>query len=171
MTVTVVGVPANGYRAVSGSGGQVLIDPLAQRATRHRAAVACDLLAAAELDQGRDRPDTVALRQLRLRVGIDLAQPHARLQLGGGGFDALGTLRKAMGVDVLRVASEEGGAGPSLETGKYVTENVYVGVRQGTDTSQTALSVEIDVFENVAVETEVSPNGGNKLGAKYKIDY
>jgi translocation and assembly module TamB len=69
------------------------------------------------------------------------------------------------------VASDESGTGPSLETGKYITENVYVGVRQGTDTAQTALSVEIDVFKNVAVETEMRPNGGNKLGAKYKIDY
>jgi autotransporter translocation and assembly factor TamB len=101
---------------------------------------------------------------------IQLAQAASSLS-GGGGFDALGTLRKAMGVDVLRVASDEGATGPSLETGKYVTENVYVGVRQGTDTTQTALSVEVDVLKNVAVESEVRPNGGNKLGAKYKIDY
>jgi autotransporter translocation and assembly factor TamB len=101
---------------------------------------------------------------------IQLAQAASSLS-GGGGFDALGTLRKAMGVDVLRVASDESGTGPSLETGKYITENVYVGVRQGADTTETALTVEVDVFKNVAVESEMRPNGGNKLGAKYKIDY
>ena len=78
----------------------------------------------------------------------------------------MGSLVRADHSDVPRLAADEGGSGPSLETGKYVTENVYVGVRQGVDTTQTALTVEVDVLKNVAVETEMRPNG-----AKYKIDY
>jgi translocation and assembly module TamB len=97
---------------------------------------------------------------------------NALSTLRGGGSNFMAKLRRTLGVDVLRVGSGSGGeTAPSLEAGKYVTDRIYVGVKQGADPGSSAVSVEVDVFNNVSVGSEIRQDGGNRVGLKYKWDY
>jgi translocation and assembly module TamB len=100
---------------------------------------------------------------------VQLASALAELT-GRGGAPLLDTLRRAIGVDTLRVAGE-GADGPKLEAGKYLSEQVYVGVQQGTAGGSSGARIELKVLPNVSVETEVEATGGANIGAKFKWDY
>lgn len=101
---------------------------------------------------------------------LQLAATAASLAGDGGGFDPVGDLRRAAGIDTLRI--DAGGEdGPTVEAGKYLTEDVYVGVRQGAGAGQGAVTVEVDIFDNVTLESEAADDGSQKVGARLKWDY
>ncbi|NIA71402.1 hypothetical protein HBA54_22665 [Pelagibius litoralis] len=87
----------------------------------------------------------------------------------GGGTDILGFARRTLGVDVLRV--ETAGGGPALEAGKYLTDGVYVGVKQGASSQSSAAGVEVELTPNITVESEVTGSGASKSGVRFKWDY
>ena len=78
---------------------------------------------------------------LTIGQAFQLAQLSGQLgslgQLGGGGGGILGFARNMTGLDVLRVEapSDLKGTGASVTAGKYITDKVYVGVKQGADVS------------------------------------
>ncbi|HEY9549413.1 MAG TPA: translocation/assembly module TamB domain-containing protein, partial [Kiloniellaceae bacterium] len=88
----------------------------------------------------------------------------------GGGADILGFARRTLGVDVLRIETAEGDA-PALEAGKYLTDQVYVGIKQGADSQSTAAGVEVELTPNVTVESEITGKGANKSGIRFQWDY
>lgn len=59
---------------------------------------------------------------------LQLAAAVASLASGGGGFDPVAEVRKALGIDTLRVDVGDDGA-PAVEAGKHITKEIYVGVR------------------------------------------
>src|SRR3546814_10753554 len=73
----------------------------------------------------------------------------------GGGADVLGFARRTLGVDVLRVETAEDNS-PALEVGKYLTDEVYVGVKQGADPQSTAAGVEVELTPNITLESEMT---------------
>ncbi len=89
---------------------------------------------------------------------------------GGGGFDPIRSIRQATGIDALRVDTS-GDAGPTVEAGKYVTDDVYIGVKQGATAGQGSVVVEVELFDNVTVESESKQDGSQKVGARLKWDY
>lgn len=119
----------------------------------------------------------------------------AAAQLIGGGPSALDVLSKTrdmLGLQVLRLGSADdhnlehtaprdasqqgavadtGAQAPTLEAGKYVLDNVYVGVEQGTDPGAgTTVRVNIDLFPHVSVEGRTS-NESSGMGINWKLDY
>ena len=102
---------------------------------------------------------------------IQLAQATAELAGVGGGTDLLDKIRKETGLDRLSVDAGDGTAGPSLGAGRYVSEGVYVGVKQGTAGSSSAATVEVEVTPNVKVEGEVGANSTGKAGIYWEWDY
>lgn len=107
---------------------------------------------------------------------VQLAQALQTLSGGGGGLDIMAKLRGALGVDVLRVDSGTSSGtgsktGPSLEAGKYITDKVYVGVKQGASQGTSAVTIDVDVLQNMSVGSEVRQDGSNRVGVKYKWDY
>lgn len=88
---------------------------------------------------------------------------------GGGGFDPIAEIRRAVGIDALRVDSGEDG--PSVEAGKYLTDDVYVGVRQGAGGNAGAVVVEVEVFDSVTIESESKQDGSQEVGARLRWDY
>jgi translocation and assembly module TamB len=88
----------------------------------------------------------------------------------GGGADILGFARRTLGVDVLRIETAEGEA-PALEAGKYLTDEVYVGVKQGAGAQSTAAGVEVELTPNITIESEVTGKGANKSGVRFQWDY
>ena len=67
--------------------------------------------------------------------------------------------------------ADTGAQAPTLEAGKYVLDNVYVGVEQGTDPGAgTTVRVNIDLFPHVSVEGRTS-NESSGMGINWKLDY
>ncbi len=113
-----------------------------------------------------------------------------------GGQDLFDTAKDAVGVDVLRFTSisdqEKGttrrpldpGAAPTagsaaqeqeegipaLEMGKYVMDNVYVGVEQGMNGDMGGVRVEIELTPRFSLEATTSPQG-SAIGGNWKKDY
>ncbi len=108
--------------------------------------------------------------QISALEAAQLAQAVARLSGAGGGTDFMDTIRRALGVDVLRVESDEG-SGPAVTAGRYINKDVYVGVSQGTGAKSSQARVEVEVVPNVTLETEVGPTTGGEIGARWKFDY
>ncbi|MEX2454114.1 MAG: translocation/assembly module TamB domain-containing protein, partial [Rhodospirillaceae bacterium] len=101
---------------------------------------------------------------------VQLAAAVGQLSGQAGGVGVLDRMRNALGVDVIEVgAGEEGGA--NLRAGRYINENTFVGVTQGTTPGSTGVIVEIEVLPNITIDTEVDPRGTNKTGVKWKYDY
>ena len=78
--------------------------------------------------------------------------------------------RRTLGVDVLRIETAEGDT-PALEAGKYLTDQVYVGVKQGTTAQSSSAGVEIELTPNVTLESEITGQGANKSGVRFQWDY
>lgn len=100
------------------------------------------------------------------QLGIAVAQ----LTTGGGGAGLLDRLRGLVGADVLRVGSTEAGD-PSVTAGKYIGQDVFVGVEQGTTTESSSAKVEVDLTDNIAVESRVGATGSSEVGIQFKWDY
>ncbi len=99
---------------------------------------------------------------------LQLAEVVSKISGGGGGLDVLGSLRKFLNVDVLRV--EGGKKGPQVEVGKYLTEGVYVGTKRGLTSGSTGVEVEIELTPHIKMTTE-STNIDTKTGIQFKWDY
>ncbi|RDD61811.1 translocation/assembly module TamB domain-containing protein [Ferruginivarius sediminum] len=100
------------------------------------------------------------------QLGLAVAQ----LTTGGGGAGILDRIRGLVGVDVLSVGSTEAGD-PSVTAGKYIGGDVFVGVEQGASTESSSAKVEVDLTDNIAVESRVGATGSSEVGIQFKWDY
>ncbi len=98
-----------------------------------------------------------------------LAVAAAELTGGGGGTDLLGNLRKATGLDELDVVTDKEG-GAAVQAGRYVSENVYLGVTAGSN-GQSNVSVNLDLTDNLKARGEAGPSSGSKVGVFYEREY
>lgn len=99
---------------------------------------------------------------------LQLAGAAAELSGKGGGLDVVGSFRRSLGADVLRV--EGGEAGPNVEVGKYLAEGVYVGTKRGPTPGSSGVEVEIELTPYLKVTSE-SNEVDNKAGVQFKWDY
>lgn len=96
----------------------------------------------------------------------------AAAELASGEPGVLDKLRTATGLDLLRLggAEDPGGIG-AVEAGKYVGEDVYVGVEQGASATSTAAVVEVDITDNVKLRSTTSAEGSNRVGVRWEWEY
>jgi translocation and assembly module TamB len=87
-----------------------------------------------------------------------------------GGTGILDRTRAALGVDVLRVDTDEDG-NARVGAGSYVAEGIYVGVEQGTGADSSAVEVEIDVTDSITVTTQAGADASARLGVEWHWDY
>lgn len=116
-----------------------------------------------------------------------IAQAVAELGGVGAGFDPLGTVRKTLGLDRLAVGSmtgaQPGQTQTTVEAGKYVMRNVYVGTKQSFS-GGTQVQVQVDLTRSLKAQGTLSTmnsptvtNGnaaqdnGSSLGLSYQIEY
>ena len=100
-----------------------------------------------------------------------LANTAAELSGGGiGGFGILSGVQNSLGLDVLRVDQGSSG-GATVSAGKYLREGVYVGVEQGALASDSGVTVEIDITDNISVQTKVGNDASSDVGVNWKWDY
>lgn len=117
--------------------------------------------------------------------------------IGSGGLSPLVSMRKSFGLDVLRIGgtADDGGGrrdsgqsgaddmlgpssgssdddanAPTLEAGKYITDNIYIGVEQGITQDSSAVRIEVELFPRVTLEGRTSTES-SRVGIGWKRDY
>ena len=113
---------------------------------------------------GRSPTQLTALETARLAAAL------AQLS-GGGGFDLLGGIETALGLDTFDVGSGAGG-GVEVTSGKYLTDNVYLEVRSGA-AGAPGLAIEWEPIENIEVEaaTNTGEDQGQELSIQWTRDF
>ncbi len=126
---------------------------------------------------------------------LQLALATASLTSGSSATGILSSTKDALGVDVLRIGSgsNQGAkdqstqanpfAGPdfsegnndssssaTLEAGKYVLDNVYVGVEQGMGENSSSAVIHIEVTKNIDIVGKTSGDG-SEIGINWVWDY
>ena len=112
--------------------------------------------------------------ELTAAEGVQLAAALAELAnpgRGAGGF--LGSMRRGLGVDVLRFDTATDGetTTPAISVGKYLTDNIYIGVTQGTAADTGSVGVEVDLTPNISVESDLKESGDSNIGIRFHWDY
>ncbi|MDY0884191.1 translocation/assembly module TamB domain-containing protein [Dongia soli] len=108
---------------------------------------------------------------------LQLAQAMAQLAGIESGPGILDRVRRATGLDRLSVDAGDTGSsssnrtGPSLTAGRYVSEGVFVGLKQGTQAGTSAATVEIEITPNIKLETDVGADTGSRAGINMQWDY
>jgi translocation and assembly module TamB len=117
-------------------------------------------------------PQDEVLAHLIFNKGIaDLSPVQiARLASVVTGGSLLNRLRESTGLDDLDIVTDETG-GAALAAGRYISDNVYLGVQQGTGTGSTRVTVDLDVTKEVKVRGAVSPDGDSSLGVFFEHEY
>jgi translocation and assembly module TamB len=109
--------------------------------------------------------------RLTASQAIAVARAAASLASGGGGITDYA--RQTLGVDVLTFlpGDTEGDLG-QVEAGKYLGDDVFVGVRQGASPGSTSAVVEWEITPNLSLESEVGAGTGeSNLGLNWSWDY
>lgn len=102
---------------------------------------------------------------------LQLAQATRTLAgLDGGGPGIVGSIRDALGLDRLEVGADAD-SNVSVSTGKYVTDDVYVGVVQGAKPEDREVVTEITLTPSISGKTAVDSIGNQSVGVEWKHDY
>jgi translocation and assembly module TamB len=113
-----------------------------------------------------------SIKDLSPLEAVQLAGALNQLSSARGGLNVLGSVKRATGIDRLRVlaADRSKGKGTALSGGKYLTDRVYVEV--STDgRGYTATTIEIDITRTLSVLSEIATLGGTNVGVKWSKDY
>ncbi|USG62633.1 translocation/assembly module TamB domain-containing protein [Sneathiella marina] len=103
---------------------------------------------------------------------VQLAEAMATLSGSfGSGGGITGFVRNTLGVDVLTARTNADTGAAEVSVGKYVNENVYVGVDQGAEAGSTRAKVQIDLTPNLSLETEMGQTSDSRVGIFWKWDY
>lgn len=93
-------------------------------------------------------------------------------KIGGlsSGPGTLDKMKSALGIDVLDVTTDEKGK-TQATAGSYVSDDTYVGVRQGTDFGKTRIIIDHNLTKHLKARGEVGTAGDSKLGVGFEFDY
>ncbi len=86
---------------------------------------------------------------------------------GGANTDIVSGLRGATGLDDLDVVSDADG-NASVRAGKYIADNIYLGVEAGQNTKAT---INLDITDDLKARGAVGSDGGSEIGLFYERDY
>lgn len=113
-------------------------------------------------DRGIDKLSALQLAQLAAEI--------AKLTGKAGGPGIVDRIRQGIGVDRLEATTDEQGKS-AVSAGKYVSDNVYLGVKQGTGRDSTRVTIDLDVTDGVKARGEVGSDGSSKAGIFFERDY
>jgi len=89
---------------------------------------------------------------------------------GGSDNGPLAALRRSLGLDVVDV-NTDGDDGPSLAVGKYINDNIYLGVEQGAGSESSRVQVDIELDRGLKLRGEVGADGSSKAGIFFEREY
>ncbi len=107
-----------------------------------------------------------------LSAGEALALADAVGNLSGfsRGPGLLDRIRRMIGLSQLNMTSDAH-SNPALQAGGYATDNLYIGVRQGTSAASTRVTVDLDITKHLRLQGEVGITGEAKIGIGTEMDY
>jgi translocation and assembly module TamB len=128
-----------------------------------------------------------SIKQLTPFQLASIAQALISMGGVGGGFNPLSTVRKNLGLDRLTVGSTDAGTPgeknrTTVEAGRYVSSNVYVGVKQ-TLSAGTQTQVQVDITRRLKAQATLSTmndatatkgsteDTGSSVGLAYQFEY
>jgi translocation and assembly module TamB len=88
----------------------------------------------------------------------------------GEGLAVLDQARAGLGLDRLSIGTDEQGDAV-LEGGRYLSERVYLGARQGTRAGETQGVLRIEVTPQIRLEADVGASGGTRGGGAFEKEY
>lgn len=108
---------------------------------------------------------------------LQLAAAVAQLAgFGGKGGGVLNFAKKTLGVDVLKVGTASGNAndgsntGTTVEMGKYISDNIYMGVQQGMKPDSSTFIIQLELTPRTNLELK-SENNNTWGGIRWKYNY
>ncbi|WP_372426320.1 translocation/assembly module TamB domain-containing protein [Salinarimonas chemoclinalis] len=129
-----------------------------------------------ELSSTPDLPDDEILSRIlfgRAAGGLSAGQALQLAQgvasLAGGGAGVFEEIRKSLGVDSLDISAGEGG--PTVGIGRYIADNVRLGIRAGARPDDTGVSLDIDLTDRLRFQGAVGADGRSSVGVGYEIEY
>jgi translocation and assembly module TamB len=109
------------------------------------------------------------LSEITPAQGAQLALAVNRLR--GGGPGVVDQVRNALGVDTLDVGGGDTPGSTSVRAGKYLSDDVFVEVEQGTGQASGKARIEIEILPNVSLEADTSQDANSGIGIQWKYDY
>lgn len=112
-----------------------------------------------------------SITNLSAPEALQLAAALAALR-GDGGLNVVGQVRKAIGIDRLRVSPGDRakGIGTTVTGGKYLTNRVYMEV--STDGSgYTSTLIEVDLTRTLSILSQIGSLGTTNVSLKWSKDY
>ncbi len=107
---------------------------------------------------------------------VQIGRALAALAGGGEGFDPIGRVRAALGLDVLEISpggdGEAGGdddSGPAVSAGRYLDSETFLRLEQGSEGGRVV--VERRLGRGLSLETELGGETGGGVGLKWQRDY
>ncbi len=88
----------------------------------------------------------------------------------GGGGGIVDDFRDKLGLDSITVDAD-GTAPPKVGVGKYVLDNVYLGVKKGAGSSDGEAEAVVDVTPNLSVRSTLGAHSEANVGVDWKLDY
>jgi translocation and assembly module TamB len=103
---------------------------------------------------------------------IQLAQMIQRFsgKGSGSGFDPLGKLRAATGLDDISVDTDASGQ-TNVGVGKYLTDKVYLEVQKGKAANSGNATIQIEVTPQINIQSEIGQESQTGGGIFWKRDY
>lgn len=104
---------------------------------------------------------------------MQLAQLASEVDKIGGlssGPSIVDKMKASVGIDVLDVGTDDQG-GATVSAGSYISEDTYVGVRQGTSSSSSRVVIDHNLTKNLKARGETGADGNSKLGLGFEWDY
>jgi translocation and assembly module TamB len=121
------------------------------------------------------------VKQLTALQIVQIGAALVSLTGSGGVVNPLLAAQKSLGLDRLSVGSTSTGA-TSVEAGRYVSGNVYVGAKQ-TTSGATQAKVEVDLTKRLKLQATLGTGGttaqgitpdndpGSSIGLSYQFEY
>lgn len=122
-------------------------------------------------------PEDEVLARLIFNRGIGDLSPLQIAQLaaaaaelaGGGDTTLLGSLREATGLDDIDIVTDTEG-NVAVRAGRYIQENVYLGVEAGAQGTARA-TINLDITDEVRARGSLGTDGDSSLGIFFERDY
>ncbi len=111
---------------------------------------------------GRSATDLSALEAAQLASAL-------ASMTGGGGFDALGSLRSGLGLDRLAVGQSSSGD-PTVSGGRYLTDDVYLELSTGTR-GEAAAQVEWQALNDFAIISRFGSTNQTSISVRWRKSY
>lgn len=114
---------------------------------------------------GRDMTRITPLQAIRL------AQMVKRFSgQGGGGFDPLGKLRSATGIDDIQVDTDREGH-TNVGIGKRLNDKAYLQIKKGEADTSGAASVKVELTPSITIDSEIGQDAQAGAGISWHWDY